>query len=344
MKKNPFGLDIGATTIKVASLSPQKDGFLLNAAISAQSPEKGMLSEASLDKEEMARAVKKVIDDTKIHMPYVVIALPENMVYTRVVEMPFLSDKELSSAIMWEAEQYIPVPLEEITLDYKILRKPEKPTADSKMDVLLVGAPTTLINRYDEVLSMAGLTVAAIETEILSAIRALILPNFPNTLIVHIGALSTSIAIVKDGILASAYAISAGGTAISRAIAADFGFSLSQAEEYKKTYGISSESVGAKIGQSTAPVLMTIVTEIKKALAFYNEKYKGESAVQQVLLSGGSAKLPGIDVFFAQSTGIETAIANPLHVLASQELPKDIVDNAPEYTIAIGLAMRDTNE
>lgn len=341
MKGKAFGLDIGATTMKLVALNQSKGGYLLSAVISTPTPPKGMLSESPLDQEEMARAIRAAVTQAKIQTPYVNIALPENQVYTRVIEMPVLSDKELSSAIFWEAEQYIPVPLTSVTLDWKVLKRPENPSEQAKMQVLMVGAPTLLVSKYEKILSLAGFIPTVIETEILSTLRALIVgDNFPNTLVVNIGAVSTSLAIVREGIIVFAYSIPTGGQAISRAIASDFGFSIDQAEEYKKVYGVSQEVLNGKIGIATTPILMSIIGEVKKALAFYNEKYKDETKVQQILLAGGTAKLPGISIFFAQNSGVETALANPWHALSSQQIPKTILDSASDYTVAVGLAMR----
>ena len=99
--------------------------------------------------------------------------------------------------------------------------------------------------------------------------------------------------------------------------------------------------MGGKIGKATEPILNSILGEIKKSIAFYSQKYKDDSPIRQIILSGGTAKLPGIEIFFVNNSGIETAIANPWKVLASQQMPKEILDNASDYTIAVGLAMRD---
>ncbi len=341
MAAQVFGLDIGATTIKAVWLAPQKQGFLLKAASIKQTPAKGMLSEAPMDQEEMAQALRTLVSEAKIGVRTVNIALPENQVYTKILDMPVLSDKELSSAIYWEAEQYIPVPLETMTLDWRILKKPEGKDTAGKMQVLLVGASTALIGKYDRIMQLANLSIAAVETEILSCVRAVILgDNFPNTIVVNIGAISTALAIVKQGIITFTYTIPTGGAAINRAIAADFGFTELQAEEYKKVYGVSEKNLGGKIGQATAPILTTIANEVKKAISLYIDKYKSEDPIVQIILAGGTAKLPGIDLFFAQNCGIETVLANPWKILSSQEVPKAILDEAPGYTIAVGLAMR----
>jgi len=339
--KKPFGLDIGATTIKLAWLLSGNEGYMYKSSIIVPSPAKGMLSESPLDEEEMAQTIRKAVDTAGITSKYVNVALAENQVYTKVLEMPTLSEKELRSAIYWEAEQYIPVPLANITLAWNVLYKPETTEPNQKMQVLMVGAPTMLINKYQRIFSMVGLTVNSMETEILATVRALVVgENFPTTLIINIGSVSTSFAIVRNGIMIFTYSMSIGGAAINRAIASDLGLTAEQAEEYKKAYGVSDKNLGGKIGKSTEPILTSILLEVKKSVAFYNQKYKDDAPVRQIILSGGTSKLPGIDVFFASNSGIETAIANPWKILASQQIPKEILDNGPDYTIAIGLAMR----
>ncbi|PIP75066.1 MAG: hypothetical protein CO135_03245 [Candidatus Levybacteria bacterium CG_4_9_14_3_um_filter_35_16] len=339
--KQPFGLDIGATTIKLAWILGGNKGYIYKSSVIVPAPAKGMLSESPLDEEEMAQAIRKAMEVAGITSKYVNVALAENQVYTKVLEMPVLSEKELRSAIYWEAEQYIPVPLTNITLAWNILYKPEIVDSNQKMQVLMVGAPTMLIEKYQRILSMASLTINSLETEILATVRTLVIgENYPTTIIINIGSVSTSFAIIRNGIMIFTYSMSIGGAAINRAIASDLGLTPAQAEEYKKAYGVSDKTLGGKIGKSTEPILTSILTEVKKSIAFYNQKYKDDAPVRQIILSGGTSKLPGIDVFFASNSGIETAIANPWKILASQQIPKEILDNGPDYTIAIGLAMR----
>ena len=111
MNKKSFGLDISESTIKAVELSRVSTGFVLSASIISPSTPKGMLSESPIDEEQMALAIKKTLSNAGISTKKVNVALPENQVYTKVVEMPYLSDRELASAIYWEAEQYIPIPL-----------------------------------------------------------------------------------------------------------------------------------------------------------------------------------------------------------------------------------------
>lgn len=342
MNKKSFGLDIGATSLKLVWLDRKGTGFELKAALVAPVPVKGMLSESPLDEEEMAQAIRKAVDTAGVTTNKVNVALPENQVYTKVLDMPILSDREIASAMYWEAEQYIPVPLTNIKLVWNVLRKPTRVGSDDKMQVLMVGAPTMLVNKYQKIIAMSGLELNSMETEILATIRSLsVNESFPTSLVVNIGAISTSFAIIKKGVMVFTYSMSLGGAAINRAIATDFNLSPQQAEEYKRVYGISGKSLGGKIGKATEPVLNAILTEAKKSIAFYTQKYKEEDPIRQIILSGGTAKLPGIELFFVNNSGIETAAANPWKILTSQQIPKEILSNAADYPIAVGLAMKD---
>lgn len=334
MNSKSFGLDISASSIKAVSLSRDKNRFLLESSFMIPTPSKGMLSPSPIDEHEMAAAIKEVVANAKIKAKNVNIALPENKVYTSVVDLPLLSNKELASTLHWEAEQYIPVPLSEINLVWTILKK------DEKTRILMVGAPTALIMKYQKIIEMAGLEIISIETEILSVTRALVHDNFPHTIIMNIEEEITSLAIVKEGVLMFTYSMPIGGGAINRALEADFGLSSSQSEEYKRTYGISKEGLGDKIRVVIEPILSSILNEVKKAIAFYTQKYKNNSPIQQIVLTGGTARLPGIDLFFAENIGMETVIANPWQILINKNIPKEMLDNAPSYTVAVGLAMR----
>jgi type IV pilus assembly protein PilM len=256
--------------------------------------------------------------------------------------MPVLSDKELANAIYWEAEQYIPVPLDSVTLAWNKLRTFKSALPEEKMQVLLVAAPKELIKRYQTILDLAGLTIVSVETEILAVIRSLITDNnTPTSLVANIGALSTTLGIVQNGLLVFNYSVPLGGMALTRAIASDFGLQAEQAEEYKRVYGLSDKNFGGKVGKAIEPILTSLLTEVKKAMTFYSEKYKNELPISQLLLTGGSASLPGLPVYFAQTLGIESVVANPWKMLNIQKVPQEVEASGPEFSVAIGLALKE---
>jgi type IV pilus assembly protein PilM len=344
MNKKAFGLDIGISTIKAVEVSLSGSEVKLTACIMSPSPPKGIISESQSDEEEMAKALKKVAEDAGISNKNVNIALPDNQAYSKVIEMPYLSDRELASAIYWEAEQYMPIPLSTASLSWHVISKPAAASSSEKMKVLMVGAPTNVVKKYQKIITMAGFVINTLETEILATIRALTFYLPPNintpTIIVNIGDVSTSLAIVVRNNILFTYSLPVGGAAVNRAISADFGLTEAQAEEYKRTYGIKKGAIGNRIGSATEPILESIIAEVKKAIVYYSEK-NSNSKIEQVILSGGTAKLPGIDIFFADALGIETVIGNPWKNISSNNIPKEILGNAPAYSIGVGLALKD---
>jgi type IV pilus assembly protein PilM len=342
MKNDTFGLDIGISKIKAVYLRRDKDVISYMGAVSVATPSPGIQSESPFDHQELAQVVNKLVADAKIATNKVVISLPENHIFTKVIDMPVLSEKELSSAVYWEAEEHIPAPMETMSLAWTIIKRPREMGPDKKMQVLLVAAPLQLIKRYQTILELAGLSVAAVESETLAFIRGSFKnPNPPTSIMMNIGSLSTTISIVQSGVIVFNYSIPLGGVAMTRAIASDFGLSITQAEEYKKTYGLSDKNLSGKVATALEPIFANILIEMKKAVAFYNERYKSESPITQILITGASANLPGIDVYFVKNVGLETVIANPWKMLDILGVPAQLLPLGPEFTVACGLALKE---
>ncbi len=339
--QNFFGLDIGNFSIKMVQLTRGAPPSLV-AAGSIPTPPKALFSEAEQDLEELSEALKKLHHETKINTPYVVAALPESQIFTRVVEMPVLTEAEVSSAIKWEAEQYVPVPLSEVRLDWQILSRPTSGDKKEKMEVLLVAAPTIIIEKYLRVFKMAELKPLALETEITAISRSLINENQVSltTMIVSLGASTTDICICREGKITFTRSIATGGVAFTRAVAQDLGFEMDQAEEYKKTYGLDPAQLEGKVMSSIKPVFDVVVNEIRRALAYYVGKRPSDS-VKRIILCGGTAKLPGMVVYLANALGIEVQIGNAWEKVAVPEKIKDkLNEDGPSYVVSVGLAMR----
>lgn len=335
-----FGLDIGSTSIKTVEIAGENKELRLLVVDFIPAPPRGTLSESDIDQQLLAGTIKRLVELAKIDTKFVNVSLPENQVFTRVVQMPVLSDKELSSAIKWESEQYIPLPVASVSLDWEVLTRDKE---KNRMDVLLVGAPTNLIAKYQKILGMAGLEIAYMETEIIAASRSLIhfSEKTASTMIINIGATSTDLGVFEDEILIVTYTVPLGGNVLTRTIATEFGFDMNTAEQYKKTYGIEARSLEGKIAAAVKPVLASLLTEVKKAISFYQSKEQN-SEIRRIILSGGDAKLPGLPIFFADNLGIETEIANPWKkIRVDENVFKNKLEDGPIYSIATGLALRE---
>lgn len=336
-----IGLDIGTTAIKLVELDRAGNSYKLEAVGVAATPPKGLLSEASLDQMALADAIKKLCVEAKVSTKLVNVALPENLVFTRVIDMPALSDKELSSAIRWEAEQYIPIPLSEAVLDYEIMGKNPGERGEPRMQVFLVAAQTSLIAKYQKILTSAGLTIAAIETETLAQSRALLEPSTaaPVTMVVSVGSDRTNVFIAKGQNILVAYTIPTGGKGLTRALASDLNVDQMQAEEYKKTYGLNKDVLSGKIGTTVRPLLDNLVIELRRTMSFYQAK-NAEEPIRRVVLVGGSAKLPDFVVFLTEAIGIETQIGDPWQKVSDKKKLATIPYDPILFSEAVGLALK----
>jgi type IV pilus assembly protein PilM len=334
------GLDIGSHSIKLIELAREGNQIALTAAGSMPTPPKAMTSTIHADLESVAVALKQLFKDTGTKSREVNIALPESKVFTRVIEVPQLSSRELTSAIKWEAEQYIPLPMDQVNVDFTVLRD-SKSTGTNKMEVLLVAAPKALMEKYLTILEMAGLTAIGAETEIIATSRAIgrSIPNVKNVMVVSLGAQTTDIAILSSGILTFTRSVSAGGEAMTRSIAQSLDFNLTQAEEYKRTYGLQKDKLEGKIVAAAKPIMDTIISEMKRAIAFYEEKYKDQH-VETIMLSGGTSRLPGMVIYLAESINFEVQLANPWIGILRDQRFNVLGNEGPNFCVAVGLALR----
>jgi type IV pilus assembly protein PilM len=334
------GLDIGSHSIKLIELAHEGDQIALTAAGSMPTPPKAMTSTLHADLEAVAAALKQLFKDTGTKSRNVNIALPESKVFTRVIEVPQLSQRELTSAIKWEAEQYIPLPLDQVNVDFTVLRDSQA-TGTNKMEVLLVAAPKALMDKYLTIIEMAGLTATGAETEIIATSRAIArsIPNVKNVMVVSLGAQTTDIAILSSGVLTFTRSVGAGGEALTRAVAQGFDFNLTQAEEYKRTYGLQKDKLEGKIVNATKPIMDTIVNEMKHAITFYEERFKDQH-IETIMLSGGTARLPGMVIYLAESINLEVQLANPWIGILRDSRFNILNAEGPNFCIAVGLALR----
>lgn len=333
------GLDIGSKTIKIVELEKVRDGFKLRA--SGIIGYKSSTPEHLADDKEVAilsDVIRKLHKEAKIVGREVVVSLPETQVYTRMIRFPMLTDSEISSAVKWEAEQYIPFPIEEAVIDYQIIDKNENATPP-QVFVLLTAAPKLLVNRYVKLIEMSKLDLVAVETELMAIARS-ICPIDQTVMVADFGARSTNIAIVKNTSLMMSRSIPTAGDALTRAVAQGLGIEAQQAEEYKKTYGLSSVNLDGKIKSILYPVLRMVSDEIKKAIHYYQSEGEGE-VPKSLILTGGSAGMPEVASIMTELLGIEVLIGNPFtRVQMEPQALSTLSGYAPFYAISVGLAMR----
>lgn len=337
-----IGLDIGSKTVKIVELGRDGSKFTLKSAavvgysgidLSTLSQDQGSARELS----DLAEVIKKLAHDAKISSKNIAISLPETQVFTRVMKFPLLNDQEIASAVKWEAEEYIPIPVKDAIIEHQILERIEVGNPPQVL-VLLIAVLRSLVERYVKVVNMAGFNVIGVDTELMAAVRSTA-PVDKTALVIDFGAQSTDIAIAKGEQLFFSRSIPTAGEAFTRAVGQSMGISLDQAEQYKRTYGLSEQLEG-KVNKALSPIFKVVAEEIKKALYYYQLEVKADPATV-VLLCGGTSGLPGASASLAKLLGLEVAIANPFSkIVISPESAQSLANFAPLYCVAVGLAMR----
>lgn len=342
MAARSFGLDIGSHSIRIVEVDKTKKPYKLVTFGMEPTPPGGVISESTLDMQALAATIKHLVHESKVSTTNVVCAFPESLIFTRLVETPEIPKKDLTNAIKYLAEEYVPIPINDVSLVYQILRM-GSPETQKKMEILLIAVPKDLIEKYIKILKMANLKPVGMETEILAVSRSVVgsQADAPTTLIISIGASTTDLAILTGGIIAFTRSIPTGGHALSKALASELNFDANQAEEYKKTYGLLESELGGKIMTAIKPIFDVVVSEINRALVFYHRKAPND-AIKRIMLCGGSAKLPGLIVYLAQSLGVEVQIGDPwAFISADQSLQQKLSENAPDFAVACGLALKE---
>ncbi len=341
MKTNHFGLDIGTTSIKVAKFKKSGSGIEAEAIGIGPSPERGIASDSQNDLNTLSQYVKEVVSQANIRADEVAVSLPDSQVYSKIIDMPPLSERELAASLKYEMEQYIPLPLDQVRTDWQILGTNNK---DGKQitSVFLVAAPIALLQKYEKVVEQAGYIATIIETEMIAVYRSLypLLHNPTPSILVHMGAMTTSISVVKNGVILFVFTIDRGGLAITRAISSDLGIEASQAESFKKVYGLNKETFEGKIGKSLFPILESIMGDVRKTMLMYKERY-GEEEINQIILSGGTALLPGIDIYFTNQLNAQVVLGNAFQIYNIGKIPDELMRESASFNTVVGLGIKE---
>lgn len=335
-----FGLDIGRAFIKVVKVESHGSKKVVSAASMIPTPERGIQSEATADLQNVSQAIKNCVSAAKIDEEKCSVSLVESQVVSRLISLPNLTDKELASAISWEAEQYIPLPIKDVVLQYKVVdRAVLALDGNTKMNVLLIAAPKRVVAKYMTVVREANLKPEYLETESTALARSLTRPGDSPTIIVSMGAFSTELLIAFGENVLFTRSIATGGVNLTKAIIAEFNLPAKQAEEYKQTYGILEDKLSGKVAAVIKPILDIIVGEILKACEYAKGQIKN-AQINRVVICGGAAFLPGLAEFLVERTSLEISLGDPWADFSKEGMVASLAGQGSLYAVATGLAMR----
>ena len=336
-----FGFDLSGSSFKMMQFSKKGKDLQLKSYHETPLPKGLIVNDGITDTKTFNFLLKQALDKPqygKIDTPYVIASLPESKSFVRVIQIPKMNDAEAENAVPYEAENFIPMPVDQVYLDWQKLGD-----AGDKMNVLMIASPKEFVDKYLEILDKAGLKTAGLEVESQSCHRALINPGAGETvLLVDMADSKTSLIMVEDGNLQFTSTIPVAGNNFTESIARTLGVSSVKAEDIKKKIGIANTTEYPNIKTALLPVLNSLAAEIKNILKFHGEH--SQKMVTRVILLGGSAKLKNLAEFLGpalQDAGVVVVqLASPWENLKEVKTSGMDMLESLGFVTSIGLAVR----
>ncbi|MEI7690742.1 MAG: type IV pilus assembly protein PilM [bacterium] len=331
-----IGIDIGATAIRLVQLKKKATSYSLVSFGEAPLPGNISQSDSKLDLEKIAKVIKDLCKSTGVGSKKVVTSLPSSVVFSTVIKMPPMNQGELAKAVQYQAEQNIPLKVDEVKIDWQVVR--ENPTS-KELAVMVVAAPKNKVNRIMELFSLAEIDVMYLETSSIAVARSLSNSSDPLVMAIDFGGMSTELTIVENGVVTHVRSLPVAGFSLTRAISQGLGLDWDQAEQFKYKFGLSQDKLEGQIYRVMKPILYNLTDEISRSMKYYQDQYGGQ--VQKIILTGNSSRLQELVSFLKSVLGIEVVYGNAWrNVNYHADISDKLNQNSLEFACAVGLAMR----
>lgn len=345
--KSAIGLDVGTYSVKMVHLKKGAgDPQLISFGIANFPHEGAVASDGQIvDTNAVSEVIKEMFKTSKLKPNNVVTCLSNQNIISRFIKVPMMADAELEEAVKYEAEQYVPYALDEMNLSFYKLTQVEE-DGIAQHFILLVCAQKELLKNFLNTLKNAGIVPQVVDVDNLAIINSLESSIRPEevTAIIDIGASSTNINIIKEGVLKFTRNILIAGNNITNAIMNVLKLDFAQAENIKTEEVVVSTDEGGEnndVSEVVRSIIEELASEIRRSFDYYKAQHR-EQTINRILLSGGTAKLKNLDVFLANELGIEVEKANPLAgITANVPNVDQLNDHLLELTAALGLALRE---
>ena len=340
-----LGLDISSSSVKLVELGRDKAGNFVLERCAIVPLERGWITDGNIEKfDEVAEAIRRVVKKSGTKTKNVAMALPPSAVITKKIVLPGgLSDQELELQVEAEANQYIPFPLEEVSLDFCIVGPSASSSGD--VEVLIAASRKEKVQDIQGLAEAAGLKPVIVDVESYASRLATgrLIANLPDkgvgkvVALFEVGALTTSMQVIRNDEVLYDRDQAFGGAQLTQLIVRQYGFSLEEAESKKRSGELPEDYESSVL----RPFVESMVQEIARALQFFFTSTP-HNKVDHVMLAGGSSALPGLTVAVTRSTTFACSLVNPFEGMEMSEgvRLKKMTREAPSYLTSCGLALR----
>lgn len=333
-----FGLDIGSGAIRVVQMRAGGGKPVLVTYGDVQVPQALSASDAAADRDKIAGIIKQLVRDARISSKNVVAGLPSSAVFASVITTPKLTNAELDKAIRYQADQYIPMAIDQVKMDWSVIGRSQD---DKELEVLLVAAPITSTQKYLEIMEKAGLEILALEANATAVARSLVAPNSQLAILVlDIGQVSTDISIVYNNAPRLIRSIAIGSLTFVKAVEQSLGLDQAQAEQFTMRFGLTQTKLEGQVLKAIKPSLDSLLAEVDKSTKFFLNRYQGVK-MEKIILSGNAAALPELPAYLSTASSLPVEIGNAwINTAYPASLQDQLMQISTQYAVASGLAQR----
>lgn len=359
-KRSAVGLEIGSNSARAVELFKSVPYEITRYAVEPLS--NGAVVDGEIvEVDEVAQALKNLWQRGRFSTKKVVLGIANPKVLVRQVELPFMEDSELKSAINFQAQEYIPFPPDELVLDYHVLGKFENEDKQQMLEVLLVAANKEMVQNFCSAAQNADLQVEVVYLSALALSRALLDQSIAiedeNTKPVVIANMSTditNIVVAEKGFARFARIMTFGGNDFSDALISNLSLSAKEAEEFKIKIGLIGKGSEAdvepdpqmqKISSILSGIANKFSNELKRSIEYYFSNDMTSETIDRLVLTGGGSMMPGFEKYISEKLKIQTERGRALDRVSiakniDMESSRQMLEHESTLSVLIGLAMR----
>lgn len=334
-----FGLEIGATAVRVVQLSPTGPGrWALRHYGYAPVDIKTATADSAESKQRLGEVIATVVGQSGIKTKNVAINLPASKSFVTVVDVPSGSEAELKSTIKYQLDQFIPMSADEAKVDWALLG--QSLHDPSQQEVLIASTANNYAEERLEFIEGLGFDVIAAEPDAIALIRSVRTPGAKEAqVIVDIDEQSTNVAVTYGDVPRLVRTIPNGLSTLVHAAVQNLNVQEDQARQFVLKFGMAPDKLEGQVVRALDSTLDGFSSELQKSIKFFQTRYPSLT-VGNILLSGYAGSIPQLDQYFANKLGIQSMPANPWQGVTIPSNDQQFAAVASEFAVAVGLAQR----
>ncbi|MDD4661822.1 MAG: pilus assembly protein PilM [Candidatus Pacebacteria bacterium] len=342
-----LGIDIGSKGIKIVELRKEKDRIVLQNYGGLKICDVKKESFHYFDKRTLlpslnnvSSAIKAILEEAKIETKEAVFSLPDFATFFTSFTLPPMTKNELPDAVNFEAKKHIPIPFNEVVLDWELIGDTVN-EKEGENKILIMAISKTLISEYKKIADNCGLTLLSLEAEVMGLKRAVVSKEEGNVCLIETGSQSTTISIITNGYLTMSVSFDVAGKDCTYSIAEALNIDLAQAERIKTNLGLKNND--KKVIDAINPILSIILEKAKNVISDFEVK---NSKVTKIIISGGLSNMSGLlDYFKENFQDLEIRSSNAFeNIFYPAELKEILPEIESTFSIALGEALKKFEE